>query len=84
MSFNGDGPTITLNIGSIANIQLADADRSKMMAFDTGPENVMIDHIMKAQLGRAYDKNGETAAKGKVMEELLIEMQYHGFFLRTP
>lgn len=29
--------TATLNIGGIANLQLAHKDRSKMMAFDTGP-----------------------------------------------
>lgn len=84
VSFRGNGPTVTLNIGGIANLQLADADRSKMMAFDTGPGNVMIDHIMKARLGQAYDKDGETAAKGKVIEELLVELQSHEFFLRTP
>lgn len=84
VSFRGNGPTVTLNIGGIANLQLADADRSKMMAFDTGPGNVMIDHIMKARLGQAYDKDGETAAKGKVIEELLVELESHEFFLRTP
>lgn len=34
---NEEHPTATLNIGGIANLQLADKDRSKMMAFDTGP-----------------------------------------------
>jgi len=34
--FRDIGPVLTLNIGGIANCQLADADRSKMMAFDTG------------------------------------------------
>lgn len=42
VAFRNDGPTVTLNIGGIANLQLADIDRSKMMAFDTGPGNVMI------------------------------------------
>ena len=85
VSFRGDGgPTVTLNIGGIANLQLADADRSKMMAFDTGPGNVMIDHIVKARTGKTYDKDGELAAKGTVIEPLLKHMLTHQFFARKP
>ncbi len=84
VAFREDGPTVTLNIGGIANLQLADADRSKMMAFDTGPGNVMIDHIIKARTGKAYDKDGETAAKGNVIEPLLEQLKAHQFFARNP
>lgn len=71
---NEPGSTVTLNIGGIANLQLADKDRSKMMAFDTGPGNVMIDHVVKARTGRGYDKDGELAAKGKPIEPLLAQL----------
>lgn len=37
---NEEHPTTTLNIGGIANLQLANKDRSKMMAFDTGPGKI--------------------------------------------
>ena len=38
VAFRGEEhSTATLNIGGIANLQLADKDRRKMMAFDTGP-----------------------------------------------
>jgi anhydro-N-acetylmuramic acid kinase len=84
VSFRNDGPTVTLNIGGIANLQLADIDRSKMMAFDTGPGNVMLDHVIKVRTGRTYDKDGEMAAKGTVIQPLLEEMQKHEFFLRKP
>lgn len=84
VAFRNDGPTVTLNIGGIANLQLADADRSKMMAFDTGPGNVMIDHVMKARLGMSYDKDGETAAKGQIIQPLLAELQSNHFFSRKP
>lgn len=84
VAFRNDGPTVTLNIGGIANLQLADKDRSKMMAFDTGPGNVMIDHVVKARTGRGYDKDGELAAKGKVIPALLEELLTHDFFKRTP
>ncbi|KAH8666145.1 anhydro-N-acetylmuramic acid kinase [Ilyonectria robusta] len=84
VAFRNDGPTVTLNIGGIANLQLADKDRSKMMAFDTGPGNVMIDHVVKARTGRGYDKDGELAAKGSIITSLLDELQTHDFFTRKP
>lgn len=84
VAFRNDGPTVTLNIGGIANLQLANNDRSKMMAFDTGPGNVMIDHVAKARTGRGYDKDGELAAKGTVIESLLEYLQSHPFFERQP
>lgn len=48
VAFRDIGPLLTLNIGGIANCQLADAARSRMMAFDTGPGNVMLDHVSRA------------------------------------
>ncbi|KAI0868258.1 anhydro-N-acetylmuramic acid kinase [Hypoxylon argillaceum] len=85
VAFRGLGrPVVTLNIGGIANLQLADSDRSRMMAFDTGPGNVMIDHAMRRREGKEYDKDGETAAKGQVIEPLLEELLGHDFFERKP
>ena len=84
VSFRNDGPTVTLNIGGIANLQLADKDRSKMMAFDTGPGNVMIDHVVKARTGKGYDKDGELAAKGQIISSLFEELKTHDFFKRNP
>ncbi|KAH8897610.1 anhydro-N-acetylmuramic acid kinase [Thozetella sp. PMI_491] len=82
--FRKEEPTVTLNIGGIANLQLADADRANMMAFDTGPGNVMIDHIVKARTGRGYDKDGELAAKGQIIQPLLDRLMKHDFFSRKP
>ncbi|KAI1123679.1 anhydro-N-acetylmuramic acid kinase [Nemania abortiva] len=85
VAFRGQGrPIVTLNIGGIANLQLANSDRSQMMAFDTGPGNVMIDHIMRKRLGKEYDKDGETAAEGTIIEPLLEELLGHKFFARKP
>jgi anhydro-N-acetylmuramic acid kinase len=84
VAFRNDGPTVTLNIGGIANLQLANKDRSKMMAFDTGPGNVMIDHVARARTGVGYDKNGATAAQGNVIPELLDQLHQHEFYSREP
>jgi anhydro-N-acetylmuramic acid kinase len=66
VAFRDIGPVLTLNIGGIANCQLADRDRGRMMAFDTGPGNVMMDHVARKLLLKPHDANGETAARGTV------------------
>jgi anhydro-N-acetylmuramic acid kinase len=82
VAFRDIGPILTLNIGGIANCHLAHADRSKMLAFDTGPGNVMIDHVMRAKFNMPYDKNGDIARTGKVDEELMAQLKDHDFFKR--
>jgi anhydro-N-acetylmuramic acid kinase len=84
VAFRDIGPVLTLNIGGIANCQLADRDRDRMMAFDTGPGNVMMDHVARKFLGKPYDANGETASRGKVDQALLDELLKHPFFHRPP
>jgi anhydro-N-acetylmuramic acid kinase len=83
-AFRDIGPVLTLNIGGIANCQLANADRTKMMAFDTGPGNVMIDHAMLKFYGKNYDKDGEIAATGSINALLLSELMSNSFFKRKP
>ncbi len=82
VAFRDIGPILTLNIGGIANCHLAHADRSRMLAFDTGPGNVMIDHVMRAKFNKPYDKNGEIARTGKVDEKLMAQLKDHDFFKR--
>lgn len=82
VAFRDIGPILTLNIGGIANCQLAHPDRAKMMAFDTGPGNVMIDHVMRALFGKPYDKNGDVARSGKVDSALMQKLKEHDFFKR--
>ena len=81
VAFRDIGPILTLNIGGIANCQLAHADRAKMMAFDTGPGNVMIDHVMRVKFGKPYDKNGEIARSGKIDDKLMAELKDHDYFI---
>lgn len=82
VAFRDIGPVLTLNIGGIANCQLADADRSRMMAFDTGPGNVMIDHAVSRLEGRSYDADGALGRSGTIVQPLLDELVGHEFFQR--
>ncbi len=82
VAFRDIGPILTLNIGGIANCQLAHADRARMMAFDTGPGNVMLDHAMRKRQGKPYDKDGALARSGKVEPKLMARLKDHDFFKR--
>jgi len=84
VAFRDIGPVLTLNIGGIANCQLADADRRRMMAFDTGPGNVMLDHAAHVLLGKPYDADGAAASRGKVDAALLSRLLAHECFQRKP
>ncbi len=77
-----DTPTLTLNIGGIANMHLACKDRRRMFAFDTGPGNLMSDHAARRLLGQSCDFGGEAALRGKADEEMLLALMEHPFFKR--
>lgn len=80
---NEDHPTMTLNIGGIANLHVADHDRRKMFGFDTGPGNVVSNYMCRKLFGMEYDKDGLLASQGKVDEELLTYFMNHPFFERA-
>lgn len=75
-------PTMTLNIGGIANLHLACSDRRKMYGFDTGPGNVISDYFVRHLYNQEYDKDGLIAASGNVNEEMLHYFMGHPFFDR--
>ncbi len=75
------------NIGGIANLTAipAGAGPEKLMAFDTGPGNMVMDALAQTLLGRPYDRNGAIAARGRVIRPVLEEMLRHPYFkLRPP
>lgn len=61
-----------LNIGGISNITALkkNGKAEDVIAFDTGPGNMLIDYLMKHFYGKEFDKDGETASFGKLNEEL--------------
>ncbi len=62
-----------VNIGGIANFSILKAGGAldEVMAYDTGPGNMVMDQLMQALFKRPFDTNGDTAATGKVSEPLL-------------
>jgi anhydro-N-acetylmuramic acid kinase len=76
-----------LNIGGIANITLLPKNCSidHVLAFDTGPGNMVIDKLMQQFYNKPFDKNGETASEGKILPSLLFWLAQHKYFnLRPP
>lgn len=70
------GKNIALqNIGGIGNITFlpADGNINNIIAFDTGPGNMIIDALADIYTNHelTYDKEGRIAANGTVQEELL-------------
>ncbi len=76
------------NIGGISNITFlpGDCSREEIIAFDTGPGNMVIDGIMRLATGakRNFDRGGAMAARGAVDRKLLSDMLRHSFLRRRP
>lgn len=76
------------NIGGVANVTFlpAKCKPSDIIAFDTGPGNMIIDGITEiVTAGRCkYDRNGNMAATGKVDGALLKHLLSNPYFRRRP
>jgi len=75
-----------INIGGIANITVLPPARSRMRPFaaDCGPGNMVIDGAMKILYGRQYDKNGDTALRGKADKKTVNQVMRLKFFKSPP
>jgi anhydro-N-acetylmuramic acid kinase len=76
------------NIGGIANVTYlpAGCPSENIIAFDTGPGNMIIDGLVSLISGgkRKFDQEGRLAGRGTVHEALLKDMLRHPFMRRRP
>jgi anhydro-N-acetylmuramic acid kinase len=79
-------PRALLNLGGIANVTVVGAEIEEVFAFDTGPANMPLDETMRILThGRErYDRDGRTAAKGRVDENLLRKLLTHPYLQQPP
>ena len=72
---------IALNIGGIANVTVipANAKPEEVIAFDTGPGNMVMD-----ALAPPFDRDGERARGGRVDEKLLEQLLADPYYRRDP
>jgi anhydro-N-acetylmuramic acid kinase len=79
---------VALNIGGIANITVipASAKPEDVIAFDTGPGNMVIDALVAHHTNgrQRYDRNGNIAQRGSVHEKLLDAMLSDPYLDRKP
>jgi anhydro-N-acetylmuramic acid kinase len=77
---------IVQNIGGIANLTAipARAAPRDIVAFDTGPGNMVIDAVTERLFGKPYDRDGRIAASGAVHQEIVSAILRQSFFQRRP
>lgn len=77
---------IVQNIGGIANLTAipAAAGSDVVVAFDTGPGNMVMDAVVDALFGLAFDCDGKIAASGEVIEPVVTRMLTRKFFRAKP
>ena len=77
------------NLGGISNVTSIDWSRGrepKLLSFDTGPANVLLDLAMREFSGGRlhFDRDGKRAARGHVHEPLLRRWLRHPYFSAPP
>ena len=88
-------PLAVLNLGGVANVtwigsgDLAGADSGegdgrRILAFDTGPGNALLDDWVSRHTGGSHDEDGRLAAGGQVDEELVAAFLRGDYFERPP
>jgi len=77
---------IVQNIGGIANLTAipAGASLKQIMAFDTGPGNMVIDAVTERLFHKPYDRDGKIAAAGRSLDRVVAETLRAPFFRREP
>jgi anhydro-N-acetylmuramic acid kinase len=83
---DGKRGRVLQNIGGIANLTAipAGASAEDVIAFDTGPGNMMIDALAQELFKKAFDRNGDIAARGTVIDPVLKQELRNPYYKLTP
>jgi anhydro-N-acetylmuramic acid kinase len=74
------------NLGGIANLTLVPPGGAldHLLAFDTGPANMVIDALAQRLFNKPYDRDGRLAAAGTQNEAVLTALLRDPYFRRRP
>ncbi len=74
------------NIGGIANLTAipAGGGPDAVIAFDTGPGNMVMDALAQRLFGKEFDRNGALAARGTALQPVLRRMLRNSYFHLKP
>ena len=79
---------IALNLGGIGNITIIPpgARPEQVLAFDTGPSNMIMDALVSRLTAgkQSYDRGGAIAAKGKIDRNLLSQQLRDPYYRKKP
>lgn len=78
-----------LNVGGISNLSILPPSSSlgaasKILGFDCGPGNALMDAWCHRYTGQAFDVGGEWAASGKLIPELLVSLMSEPYITQAP
>jgi anhydro-N-acetylmuramic acid kinase len=77
---------ILQNLGGIGNLTVipAGASAEDVIAFDTGPANMVIDGSVSRLFGKDFDRNGAIARRGKVFARVVEQILREPYFSSPP
>jgi len=77
---------MALNLGGIANVTFLPPEGGPVIAFDTGPSNMLIDALMTnhPKTPSLFDEGGRCAARGRVLPDLLARCKADPYFEKAP
>jgi anhydro-N-acetylmuramic acid kinase len=78
-----DEDRAVLNLGGIGNLTLIPRD-GRVLGFDTGPANALLDGWCQRHLGKSFDADGAFAASGQVDAALLGRLLADPWFALPP
>ena len=87
-------PLAVLNLGGVGNVtwigraEKAEIDRDgpedRLLAFDTGPGNALIDDWVQRHTGATLDQDGALAGSGRVDQAVLAALLDNSYFTAPP
>ncbi len=85
-------PLAVVNIGGIANVTWVGRSEHNVrsllshdiLAFDTGPGNVLLDEWVRRHTGQPYDEDGKLALAGKIHRDIVAGYLGDAYFRKIP
>ncbi len=74
-------PSCFINIGGVANLTYF--DNNKLIGFDTGPGNCLIDLIVNKIYNRKFDDEGKLSSKGTINKKFLNTILADDYFYKS-
>ncbi len=75
-------PVAVLNLGGVGNVSYIGKDR--LIAFDTGPANALMDDFCAKHFDREFDQDGAIARSGKADKGFVDAFLAHDYFKEAP